>query len=134
MSETDFLISNSESPADILSSNNDIEPQDPKQTEAKDIEVAYMVVFDEMVKQKDVHNENPHNSTALTASAGRLGDKYYSGDWTLGAVRIGNFAKDQAELIREKGDKKGASIAIDVANLALKLSSNKLIEFSSEDQ
>lgn len=60
----------------------------------------------------------------------QLGTRFFDGDWTMAAARIGKLATDEAE---KSGQKVEQARALEVALLASRLANGKLVESVKED-
>lgn len=55
-----------------------------------------------------------------------LGEKFYSGDWTLGAVRIAKYALDQGENAQQSKDLHRVAIVTRIASATVQIANHKL--------
>lgn len=65
--------------------------------------------------------------------SGEIGDRFYSGDWEMGAGLIGQHAMQAGEKAIKERDPKSASHSLDLALLAFDLASHKLVKFTKEE-
>lgn len=120
--------------------------EDPETADIRnmDIGVTHKVIVDEIDRLKQAMRGGKHGSpeilernraifTSLMDAAKRLGERHYSGDWSLGAAMLGKFALDRSQEALDRGDKKTASASADLAHLAMRLANNQLIQFSKEE-
>lgn len=62
--------------------------------------------------------------------SGELGDKFYSGDWTTAAAKIGKMAMDEGQKLLNFGKNKEAAPVADLAMLTMDFATGKLMRFS----